>query len=71
MCILGDNPTATAKLDTLMVGEEGGCRSAEVGKVGLSHPGSSSCILGGGDGLSCARDILVAKAEGGSSSMSG
>ena len=41
------------------------------GSVGAGNIGSSrGCILGGGEGLSWARDILVAKAEAGSRSMS-
>jgi hypothetical protein len=50
-----------------------GIRESERGWwfVGAGGIGSTrGCILGGGDGLSCARDILVAKAEAGSRSMS-
>lgn len=66
-CTLGDGPSTMAESDDLRTGEaEWGRCSVGAGNIESSR----GCILGGGEGLSCARDILVAKAEAGSRSMS-
>jgi hypothetical protein len=64
---LSKGPTTLAESDALRTGEsERGKFSVEAVNVGSSR----GRILGGGEGLSCARDILVTKAEAGSKSIS-
>jgi hypothetical protein len=66
-CAVTNGSSTVDKSDTLGMREsERGWRFVGAGGIGSTR----GCIMGGGDGLSCARDILVAKAEAGSRSMS-
>ena len=66
-CAVSNGSSTVAMSDTLGVSEsQRGWWFVGAGGIESTR----GCILGGGDGLSCARDILVARAEAGSRSVS-